>query len=137
MEDGGPKRQVQGLDDVGKIARGCGWAVLKLGLVVERRGFLGLCRDIVIRVDDHDGIIGFRAIRLFHRGWLGGLESLSAAPDQGDAILVAVEEDRGALGRLDRICLDIVDSVVQGISRRGRRSVSLVVAPEGELEKKW
>jgi hypothetical protein len=73
---------------------------LKLWFILELGHWLSLGRWLfVVRVDEHNGVIrGSILLFLGLQVLFLRLESLSASPNDGDAIFVAVEKDGSSLG---------------------------------------
>ena len=88
-----------------------------------------ICWRIVVRVDDHDGIvvgsIDLLRWRLF--GGRRGLLQLSPSPpDHADTCVVRIQQDCGAIGRFDGVNFGFVDALRELIAVQIRQILPLI-----------
>jgi hypothetical protein len=118
----GVEGQVDVLDDGGIGLVGVELLLVLFILCLGHGGRRSSGGLVVVRVDDHDGVVC--AIDLLGLGLLLGcrgslLERASAAPEDADARLVAIEENGGAVGGFGRVDGRIEDAPGQLVPGRG------------------
>ncbi|KAI6756409.1 hypothetical protein HG530_012145 [Fusarium avenaceum] len=115
LQNCSPKRKIQSLYNF--RVRAILHIVFKLGFILIVGCGLRLCLwFVVIRINDHDRVLGSSVPFLILRRLLGSLESPASSPCDRHTVLVAVYEDASSLGRVNWVSLDIVDASREVVS---------------------